>query len=353
MTKKEETFTVTGCSTWVLANAGATGYYHTGYQPSAIRALAADAETKLSPAERIALQNDVWASVRVGLEPVGDYLAFAQGLQSDPNRAVLGDVIGRLSYIGRYLVSDGDRDSYRAWLRQYLTPMMKEVGYEAKPGESDEHRTLRAVVFNALGHDARDPETLEQARNLADKLLADPSSVDHEVAGAAMGMAALNGDAAFYDRVMAALKNPKSPEEYYSLLYTLPRFGDPKLLQRTLDFALSPEVRSQDALNVVTSVLGNPAGQQLAWDFIRQHWSEIEKAGGPFASAEIVQATGVFCDTGKRDEVTEFFTAHKVEAAERSYKQSIERINICSDLKSRQEPQLAAWLGQHGVAGGK
>jgi aminopeptidase N/puromycin-sensitive aminopeptidase len=124
-------------------------------------------------------------------------------------------------------------------------------------------------------------------------------------------------------------------------------------LQRTLDFAISSDVRSQDALSVVTSVLGNPAGQQLAWDFIRQHWSEIEKAGGPFASAEIVQATGVFCDTAKRDEVTEFFTAHKVEAAERSYKQSIERINICSDLKSRQEPQLAAWLGQHGVAGGK
>ena len=353
MTKKEETFTVPGCSTWVLANAGATGYYHTGYQPSAIRALAADAETKLTPAERIALQNDVWASVRVGLEPVGDYLAFAQGLQSDPNRAVLDDVIGRLSYIGRYLLSDGDRDSYRVWLRQYLTPLMKEVGYEPKPGESDEHRTLRAVVFNALGHDARDPETLEQARKLADKLMADPSSVDHEVAGAAMGMAAMNGDAAFYDRVMAALKNPKSPEEYYSLLYTLPRFGDPKLLQRTLDFALSPEVRSQDALNVVSTVLGNPAGQQLAWDFIRQHWSEIEKAGGPFASAEIVQATGVFCDTGKRDEVTEFFTAHKVAAAERSYKQSIERINICSDLKSQQEPQLASWLGQHGVAGGK
>ena len=35
---------------------------------------------KLSPAERIALQTDIWASVRVGREPVGDYLALAQGL---------------------------------------------------------------------------------------------------------------------------------------------------------------------------------------------------------------------------------------------------------------------------------
>jgi len=353
MTKKEETFTLPGCSTWVLTNAGATGYYRTGYQPDAVRALAKDAETKLSPAERIALQNDIWASVRVGREPVGDYLAFAQGLQTDRNRAVLEDVLGRLNYIGQYVVSDSDRDAYRMWLRQYLTPAMKEVGYEPKPGEADEQRTLRARLFNALGYDARDPETLEQARKIADKALTDPASVDHEIAGVALSLAALNGDAAFYDRVMAALKNPKSPEEYYGYLFTLPQFGDPKLLQRTLDFALSPDVRSQDALGVVTSVMGNPAGEQLAWDFVRQHWPEIEKAGGPFASAQVVGATSVFCDTASRDQVTEFFTAHKVAAAERTYKQSIERINNCVDLKSQQETKLASWLGQHGNAGGK
>jgi hypothetical protein len=29
MTKKEETFTLPGCSNWLPANAGATGYYRT------------------------------------------------------------------------------------------------------------------------------------------------------------------------------------------------------------------------------------------------------------------------------------------------------------------------------------
>src|SRR6202034_2976884 len=58
LTRKQETFTLPGCSTWVLANAGATGYYRVGYQPDAVRALANDAERKLSSAERIALQTD-------------------------------------------------------------------------------------------------------------------------------------------------------------------------------------------------------------------------------------------------------------------------------------------------------
>ncbi len=353
MTKKEETFTLPGCSTWVLTNAGATGYYRTGYQPDAVRALASDAEAKLTPAERIALQNDIWASVRVGREPVGDYLAFAQGVQSDRNRAVLEDVLGRINYIGQYLVNDSDRDAFRGWLRQYLAPAMKDVGWEPKQGESDEQKTLRSRLFNALGYDGRDPEALSQARKIADKALADPSSVDRELAGGAFALAALNGDSEFYDKLMAGLKSPKSPEEYYIYFFTLPAFSDQKLLQRTLDFAISPDVRSQDALQLVTGVLGNPAGEKLAWDFIQSHWDAIAKAGGPFASAQVVGATSVFCDSGMRDQVTDFFTAHKVEAAERTYKQSIERINNCVDLKSQQESQLASWLGQHGTAGGK
>ena len=289
----------------------------------------------------------------MGREPVGDYLAFAQGLQSDRNRAVMEDVLGRLDYIHQYLVSDNDRDAYREWLRQYLAPAMKDVGYEPKPGESDEQRSLRSDLFRALGYDARDPETLEEARKIADKALADPQSVDSDMAGAALTLAALHGDSAFYDRVMAATKNPKSPEQYYTYLYTLPEFIDPTLLQRTLEFAISPEVRSQDALSVITTVMRNPAGRDLAWDFVRQHWPEVEKAGGPFASAQVVGATGVFCEAGMRDQVTEFFSEHKVAAAERTYKQSIERINNCVDLKSQQEPQLASWLGKHSASHGE
>jgi aminopeptidase N len=352
LTKKQETFTLPGCSSWVLANAGATGYYRVGYQPDAVRTLAKDAESKLSPAERIALQADVWASVRVGREPVGDYLAFAQGLGSDRNRAVLEDVLGRLNFIGEYLVTDNDRYSYQNWLRQYLTPILKDVGWEPKLGESDEQRMLRARVFNALGYDARDPEVLAWARRIADKALDNPGSVDRELARSAFRLAALTGDQTFYDKLLTGLKSAKSPEEYYMSLFTLPQFGDPKLLQRTLDYAISPDVRSQDALGLISSVMSNPAGEKLAWDFVLAHWDAVQKAGGVFASAEVVRATDSFCDAHMRDQVVDFFAAHKIEAAERTYRQSIERINNCIDLRSQQEPQLASWLGHRGTSAG-
>ena len=177
--------------------------------------------------------------------------------------------------------------------------------------------------------------------------------MDHELAGGAFSLAALNGDAGFYDKVMAALKNPKSPEEYYSTSSLCRSSAITNCLQRTLDFAISPDV-----------------DRRMRWDWSPAFWKirpgrnwhgisfgstgpKLEKAGGPFASAQVVGATSVFCDAGMRDQVTEFFNAHKVAAAERTYKQSIERINNCVDLKSQQETQLASWLGQHGTAGGK
>jgi len=166
-------------------------------------------------------------------------------------------------------------------------------------------------------------------------------------------LAALKGDEEFYDRLMKAVKNAKSPEEYYLYFFGLAQFSDPKLLQRTLDFSISPDVRSQDALLLLGSVMANPEGEKLAWDFTLAHWDTVQKAGGPFASAAVIGATSSFCDAHMRDQVVDFYSAHKIEAAERTYRQSIERINNCVDLKSQQEPQLASWLGQHGTADGK
>ena len=105
-------------------------------------------------------------------------------------------------------------------------------------------------------------------------------------------------------------------------------------------------------MQLITGVLRNPAGEKLAWNFVQQHWDAVLKAGGPFASVQVVGATSRFCDAKMRDQVVDFFATHKVEGGERTYRQSIEGINNCVDLKSEQEPQLAAWLGQRGAAGG-
>ena len=354
LTKKQDNFALPGCGSWLMANAGAQGYYRTGYSSDAIRAIGQDIEKKLTPAERIVLLNDSWSSIRVGEQPIGDYLALAESLQSDRTRAVVEEVTEQLEYISDHFVTDSDREGYEQWVRRLLTPMAQELGWTPKPGESDETKTLRCRVMHTLGYAGRDLEVLAEARKLTEQALDNPAALDHTIAFTTFSLAAQNGDAVLYDKVMDHLqKKDASLEEYYLYFQTSARFSDPKLLQRTLEYALTPAVRSQDTLGLISVVMENPAGTKVAWDFVRGHWPEIEKVGGGFTSGEVVAATSVFCDAGMRDEAQEFFATHKVPTAERTLKQSVERMNYCVDLKSRQTPQLSSWLERRGAASGQ
>jgi aminopeptidase N len=347
---KQQSFTLPGCSSWVYANANARGFYRTAYDSQAVKSVAKVAESSLSPAERIMLLSDVWASVRINREPIGDYLALAEGLQSDRSGAVLGEILTQLIYISNHLVTDDDREAYDVWLRQLLTPVAQDVGWQSKPGENEDRSTVRARLLTALGYVARDPQVIEVAKKLANQYLTDPSSVDHEIAIPALQIAARDGDQSLYERIMADLKSAKTPESYFADIFALNRFSDPKLVEKTLDYAISPQMRSQDAPYLISGLMQNPAVERQAWSFVQTHWENIQNLGGAFAGGAIVQATSGFCDSGMRDEVQAFFTSHPAPAAERSLKQSVEQMNYCVDLKAQQGPKLASWLQHRDLA---
>jgi aminopeptidase N/puromycin-sensitive aminopeptidase len=350
VTKKEENFNLQGCPQWVYVNPNAKGFYRSGYSSEAIGPMAKVAESALGPAERIMLLSDVWASVRVNREPVGDYLQLAEGLQADRSSAVLGGMVKQLAYIGEYLVSGADRDRYDGWVRELLTPVAEDVGWEAKADESEDRTALRADLMMALGGVARDPQVEALAQKLANQYLADPASVDHEIGAAALQIAGNNGDLSLYDRIMTDLKAAKTPEAYSNDIVAISCFRDPKLIERTLEYAISPQMRSQTAPYLIALIMGNSAAGRQAWNFVQAHWDSIENLGGAFAGGVIVRATGGFCDSGMRDQVQAFFTSHSAPAAARSLKQSVERMNYCVDLKAQQGPQLSSWLQQRNLA---
>ena len=352
LTGKQENFTQKKCSQWTDINVGAKGFYRSAYSSEAIQAMAKAVETSLSAAERMMLLGDVWASVRVNREPIGDYLVVAKGVQADRAGAVLGEVLDKLSYIEDYIVSDADRNTYELWVQKLLAPVVQDVGWEPKPGESEDRASLRAELMTTLG-DVGDPQALAAAQKLAKQYLTDSASVDHDLAGRALQIVARTGDQNLYDQIMTDLKSATTPENHSTGIVVLSRFKDPRLVERTLEYAISSDVRSQDAPYLIAMVMRNPATEQQAWSFVQSHWDSIDKLGGAFAGGVIVQATGSFCNSEMRDEALSFFTSHTAPAAERSLKQSVEQINYCVDLKTLQGPQLASWLQQSGAASEK
>lgn len=344
--KKQETSTLAACSSWNYVNANAMGFYRSGYDSSTVLAMAKDFESALSPAERIMLLSDVWASVVIGREPIGDYLALAEGLKDDRNDAVLSQLLTHLTYIGEHLTDDSDAESFALWVRRLLSPIAEGVGWVPRTGESETLNSLRANLLFTLAVTGQDPQALSLARRLSEQALSGSSSVDRQIALAALQAAAYNDDENLYEKIMADLKAAKDPEIYIRDLEALSRFRDPKLVKRTLEYALSTQIRSQDSPYLIFEVMRSSADHRQTWSFVQAHWADIEKLGGPFAGGVIVRATSVFCDAGTREEVRAFFESHRATAAERSLKQSLERMDSCIDLKTQQQEQLASWLRQ-------
>jgi aminopeptidase N len=349
LTQRQQTFSAQTCSPWVYGNSGARGYFHSGYQPEALRAMAKDEGTALTPAEHIMLLSDVWASVRIDQAKIGDYLAVVQGLQGERTPAVFDMLAERLDFISNNLVDSSDRAAYQRWVRQFVRPIAGQVGWEPKSGEGIEQRSLRARLLFLLGYVGQDPEAIALAGRLSNQFLKEPGSVDHDLAYFALQIVARDGDQAFYDKIQDQMKNAKDPELYFVYQQILTSFTNPELVQKTLDYAVT-SARSQDAPFLIGALMRHPQTQRAAWDFVRAHWSEIDKMGGSFGSGVTVEAVGNFCSAKMQNEGKDFFASHPVPAAERTLKQSLERVGYCVDMKNRQGPDLAAWLA--GPSGG-
>jgi aminopeptidase N len=338
-----ETFTATGCGA-AFANADARGYYFTEYEPEAVTALATRTPP-LSTAERISLLGDEWRIVRAGRHDIGTYLDAAAALAGDTTADVTAEIATRLTYIYGTVADAKERDGFAAWIRTTFRPALDAIGEEPKPGDTDDVLSRRGTLWQLLGLTAGDTALQAKARTLANAYLDNPSSLPPSFAAPVLQVAAAGGDAALYDRYMAAAKAAiATPEQYYRVFNALASFRAPELADRTLAFALSSEVRSQDAPTLLAQLL-NSSAQDKTWATLSSQWDGIEKRLGSFQSLPyVVNALGGFCTAERGAEIRAFFAAHPVPAAARGLAQALERIDSCVALDKRQSAPFSAWL---------
>ena len=75
------------------------------------------------------------------------------------------------------------------------------------------------------------------------------------VADAAVALAAAKGDAAMYEKMLRVTQTATDPDLKEDALHTLTRFQAPELVTRTLEYAVSDEVRSQDRWTLIALLL--------------------------------------------------------------------------------------------------
>ena len=136
-----------------------------------------------------------------------------------------------------------------------------------------------------------------------------------------------------YEKLLELYRQTDLQEEKVRVLSALGSIPDVVLLQKTLDFAFSEEVRSQDVMFIVNGVAQNPLGCELgmflrlhlpfllrvshvfwaAWTWLKTNWAKIvEKFGSGFTIGRLITySTTKFSTTEKAEEVKAFFAENK------------------------------------------
>jgi len=343
LAQRQQTFELPGCSPWVYANAGGRGYYRSDYDAATLAKMSAELETSFSPEERIHFLGDEWAMVRVGRLSLGDYLDTLEKMKGERTRALVGVMTGRFGEIHDTIVAAGDRPALEKWVRDFLGPIAAELGARPTPGESDDRRGLRSDVFATLATYGRDPHLLAMSRALVAQYMKDPNSVEAALAGNALSVSALEGDAALYDKYVEHMKTAKTPEEYYNYFGALGQFPSAALAKRTIEFALSPEVKNQD-LFYVSGLLTNVDTQAAAWELFKSNFPAIKEKAGESLSGGFPTLAGVFCDAKLRDDSQEFFASQNLPGSERPLQNAKDEVNACIELRSLQQANLSGYL---------
>jgi aminopeptidase N/puromycin-sensitive aminopeptidase len=335
-----------------FANAGGKGYFRSSYPAGEYKAIVANIETALTPVERISLLGDVWAQVRANKSSIGNYLDLVAAVKDDSNAGVVSTALGgyQTAYV-RIAATPEEKAALAAWVRSTFGPVYARLG---PPSDSDSANTreLRAQLFAALG-EAKDPAILDEARQIALKYIADPGSVEPTLGQTALAIAARNGDEELFNKLQKISETSANPEFQIGALRLLAEFKKPELVGRALDYAVSGKVRNQDAAIQLAIPLQTDESRDQAWKFIQSNWPKVQAQLTTNSGGILVGSTGAFCSETGRQEVQQFFSTHKVAAADQALKHSIERINGCIELRALQEPQLKNWLTtQSRISGG-
>ena len=351
VSQKKQIVPATGCSPWAFVNAGATGYYRTEYSAAAMQQLLAVAASELTPAERVSLLSDVTAMVGSRPDSMAHYLDLVTTMSADTVSSEAEIYAPMLDRIHSYLLTDADKPAYLAWVRSTFGPVLAKLGWTPVAGESDDRRTLRSGIIRILGEHGEDPEVIRRATELARQYLKNPRAVDPSMAEDVLVVAAVNGDADLFQQLDALQRDPSTtPEQRANVDRALGRFSDAGIVQKRLE-TIVKDARNQDAAGFIASVLTHVPVQKTAWEWIKQHWPEIEPKLTSGSGSAIVGATRTFCEVPLREDARQFFTAHPVQASERAFSQSQEISNGCIKTRGKLQADVAGWLQQRGADG--
>ncbi len=335
-----------GADSWLKINLGESGFFRTAYSPELLEKLRKPLSSgKLSELDRLGLVRDAFALVEGGITETAEALKLATEYGGETGYTVWAELSIGLRKVFNLLSDKSVAENYKKFACSIFEKSLKKVGWKARKGESHETVLLRTLVLGNAG-DYGDAKTITVAKKLMSDFLQKGKPVPADIRSALYGIASENGGEKEFRKIMALYKKETLHEEQGRLGRALASFKQKNLLKETLDFALSKAVRGQDSLSIVVSVWSNPAGRDLAWQFVKKNWGVfLERYGsGGHSLSRLLKAGAGFNTRSAYNDFKNFFKTHPAPGAVRAVSQVLEKIDGNILWLARDGKKIEHWL---------
>jgi len=333
---------------WIKVNAGQSGFCRVNYpREEWDRLRRAVAARELDPSDRLGLQNDAYALTRAGYLPATTFLEVTSAYDNEDDATVWRTISESLLGFETLIADQPYLEGFCDYARNLFRSVGARVGWEPRPKEGHLDALRRATVLGRLGHYG-DPVVLDEASARFQRYLKEPKSLHPNLRALVYGLVAQQADESTYELLWDLQRKAILNEEKVRILVALTKAKRPDLLRETLDRSLSKEVRSQDAVIMITSVATSRpgAGRDLAWSFIKDHWAELYRRYAPsgFLIRRLVQVQEAFTTPKQAWDVEAFFRAHNAPEVRRTVAQVAEKIRVNATWIEHNGKDLARWF---------
>ena len=330
----------------VVINEGGHGFYRVSYAPDLLRRLLSAGIDTLAPSERFNLINDAWATTVAGLMPLTDYLDLTARFITERDKNVWAVLLESFSFLNRIITVE-DRPALEAFVRSRIGPAVADLGWVPQRGESELTKQLRGELIGAQGKLGNDPAIQRHAEDLYRDYRNDPRAVDSNIVPSLVAILAHTGDAARYNDFDERFSTASTPQEERRYLFSLASFQPKSLLERTLARTISGEIRTQDAPFLVSAVLSNVYGRELAWAFVKTNWEKMDRM---FPKQGLRRMCGGIVSLATPElerDVRDFFMTRKIDLGGKTLDQYLEQLRIAVTVKERDIRALGTYLDRY------
>ncbi|MDO4680941.1 MAG: M1 family metallopeptidase [Aerococcus sp.] len=291
-------------------NVGNTSHVVVNYAPELLQDILEDADN-LTPIDQLQLLQDLRLLADSGMTSYAELIPLLETFSSSTATIVNEALYGIVNRLKLFVEPESAEEQQLKQLVDHLSAKhVNRLDWLPNRDDNNDDLLVRPLVLSASLY-AENPETIEQAHALFTENKEDMLSMSSDIRALVLQneMKHYNTDSLF-DQLLNAYKKTSNSSYKEDILYALtsPKNAD-QLKQIVGAFEDADTIKPQDLRSWYFRTLVNPAGEQMAWDWLRNEWGWLEATvGGDMEFTTYITVTARHFHTKARlNEFKDFF----------------------------------------------